>query len=231
MLTEAPIIEVDIADRASSESTSGPSPYEFRAIFANEVKDGQRDIRTRAARSDEATRVDTEAVRRTAFEEGRREGERAARTAAEVANAAALAQERTRILAALDQFRAAQGQYFSAIEREVVRLALAIAARVLHREVQLDPLLLAGVTRVALEKLADRSSVVLRVPAKQESEWQKLFESLDAAERPAITANPFLAPGECILETQMGTVELGIAAQLEEIERGFFDLLCHRPAN
>jgi flagellar assembly protein FliH len=29
--------------------------------------------------------------------------------------------------------------------------------------------------------------------------------------------------GECALETQLGSVDLGIRAQLGEIERGFFD--------
>jgi hypothetical protein len=28
----------------------------------------------------------------------------------------------------------------------------------------------------------------------------------------------------------MGTVELGVSVQLEEIEKGFFDLLHHKPA-
>ena len=35
--------------------------------------------------------------------------------------------------------------------------------------------------------------------------------------------------GECVLETRVGTVELGVKAQLEEIEKGFFDLLQQRP--
>jgi flagellar assembly protein FliH len=43
-------------------------------------------------------------------------------------------------------------------------------------------------------------------------------------------ADERLQAGECVLETKLGTVELGVRAQLEEIERGFFDLLNHRPA-
>jgi flagellar assembly protein FliH len=39
-----------------------------------------------------------------------------------------------------------------------------------------------------------------------------------------------LGVGECVLETNVGRVELGVSAQLEEIERGFFDLLQQRPA-
>lgn len=38
-----------------------------------------------------------------------------------------------------------------------------------------------------------------------------------------------LRPGECILETNAGRVDLGVKAQLVEIERGFFDLLAKRP--
>jgi flagellar assembly protein FliH len=39
-----------------------------------------------------------------------------------------------------------------------------------------------------------------------------------------------LAAGECVLETNVGKVELGVSVQLEEIERGFFDLMEQRPA-
>ena len=39
-----------------------------------------------------------------------------------------------------------------------------------------------------------------------------------------------LAAGECVLDTNVGRVELGVSAQLEEIERGFFDLMQQRPA-
>ncbi len=39
-----------------------------------------------------------------------------------------------------------------------------------------------------------------------------------------------MARGECVIETSVGTVELGVGAQLMEIEQGFFDLLQKRPA-
>jgi flagellar assembly protein FliH len=44
-----------------------------------------------------------------------------------------------------------------------------------------------------------------------------------------VVADAKLGRGECVLETKMGTVELGVRVQLEEIEKGFFDLLNHRP--
>jgi flagellar assembly protein FliH len=45
-----------------------------------------------------------------------------------------------------------------------------------------------------------------------------------------LVADEDLHSGDCVLETHVGQVELGVSAQLEEIERGFFDLLDQRPA-
>ena len=45
---------------------------------------------------------------------------------------------------------------------------------------------------------------------------------------PKIVADEALAAGECLLETQLGSVDLGVRSQLAEIERGFFDLLEQR---
>ena len=67
-----------------------------------------------------------------------------ARAEMEAEMRAALARERERMVDAVREFAAAREQYFAAVEQQVVKLALAIAARVLHREAQIDPLLLAG---------------------------------------------------------------------------------------
>ena len=110
-----------------------------------------------------------------------------------------------------------------------MKLALAIAARVLHREANLDPLLLTGVVRIALEKVAEDSTTVLRVPANAIEMWREVFvEGQESSLK--IVADERLDAGECVLDTNVGRVELGVSAQLEEIERGFFDLMQQRPA-
>ncbi|QNI35268.1 FliH/SctL family protein [Edaphobacter albus] len=127
------------------------------------------------------------------------------------------------------QFFKERGKYFADIEAEVVRLALAVASRILYREVLLDPLLLRGSVRVALEKLKENSGVSLRVPNTQEEDWRSLLEGT-AGREITVVADSTMQAGECLLETSVGRVDLGIQAQLEEIERGFFDLLQQRPA-
>ena len=106
---------------------------------------------------------------------------------------------------------------------------MAIATRVLHRETVIDPMLLAGVVRVALEKLAGASDVVLRVPADTVERWRTgLLVNPEISIQ--IVADERMSVGDCVLETNVGKVEFGVSTQLEEIERGFFDLLQQRPS-
>jgi flagellar assembly protein FliH len=127
---------------------------------------------------------------------------------------------------AVEQFRAQTDEYLARVEQEVVRLALAVAERILHRESQLDPLLLSGAVRVALGQLADSTEVRLRVPAGQQDMWVEMVRLIPGlALRPEVRADTGLQNYELVLESNLGVVDLGVRAQLEEIERGFFDLL------
>ncbi len=139
-----------------------------------------------------------------------------------------IARERSSIRKACEEFRQERVKYFAGVEAEVVKLALAIAARVMHREAKLDPLLLAGVVRVALEKVAEGSSTVLRVPVGEVERWRQVFsEGRDSSLQ--VEGDALVDAGDCVLDTNIGKVELGVSAQLEEIERGFFDLMRQRP--
>jgi flagellar assembly protein FliH len=137
--------------------------------------------------------------------------------------------ERAHVTQAVEAFRVERKRYFIDVEAEVVKLALAIAARILHREAKLDPLLLTAAVRVVLDKVTDNSTMELRVPAGELQSWKNALE-MDAESRVQLVGDMRLEAGECILETAVGKVELGIHAQLEEIEKGFFDLLQQRPA-
>ncbi len=156
------------------------------------------------------------------IEAARRESRSEARGEWEKELEARIEREKVRVGRVCEEFVRERNKYFADVETEVVRLALAIAARVLHRESKMDPLLLAGVVRVALEKVREDSAVVLRVPADEVQMWSGATSNVVGDER--------MKTGECVLETSVGKVELGVSAQLEEIERGFFDLLQQRPS-
>src|SRR5882672_12144263 len=73
------------------------------------------------------------------IQEARREGESRARQAFEEE----LERVRGNIRTALIKFEKERVTYFQKVETEVVQLALSIARKVLYREAQVDPLLLA----------------------------------------------------------------------------------------
>jgi flagellar assembly protein FliH len=130
---------------------------------------------------------------------------------------------------AVEEFRQSQELYFVRVEREVVELSLAIAARILQREAQVDPLLLSGAVRVALGQLQESTTVELRVPTSAREMWVetlRLMPNLPVV--PRVVADSEMKDGECVLTTEAGRVDLGVKAQLKEVERGFFDLLSHR---
>jgi len=141
-----------------------------------------------------------------------------------------IAAEREGVLRSCEQFARERARYFAGVEAEVVKLALAIAARVLHREAKLDPLLLSAAVRVALEKVAEGSATVLRVPVAEVELWRGVFSAQAFESSVKVVGDERLGVGECVLDTNVGKVELGVSAQLSEIERGFFDLLQQRPA-
>jgi hypothetical protein len=45
----------------------------------------------------------------------------------------------------------------------------------------------------------------------------------------AVIEDTHLGPDDCILETDLGSANFSIDAQMKEIEQGFFDLLAQRP--
>ena len=162
------------------------------------------------------------------FETGRAQGIEEGRRCEREAQRAALQADETRrraqvaaVVARMDEER--EG-YMHAVEQEVVSLALAIAARILRREAQMDPLLLTGAVRVALGQLTRTSEARLKVPAAEAAMWQETIVHLpNLAVRPAIVPMAEMDAGECELDTTLGSVDLGLRAQLAEIERGFFD--------
>ncbi|HEY6448458.1 MAG TPA: FliH/SctL family protein [Acidobacteriaceae bacterium] len=177
-----------------------------------------RELEAAIAERDKRLDRQLEAARREAAEKGREAGEAEQKMWRERRSA--------ELAMALTEFRAQRDDYLARVEHEVVRLALAIAERILHREAQMDALLLAGAVRVALGQLADSTEVRLRVPSEQREMWEEMLRLMPGLPlRPDVAADAELNEGEAILESRLGTVDLGIRAQIAEIERGFFDLL------
>jgi len=225
-------VQMDRAeDRSNPQTGRVVEPLRYLSpdgdeLVAAEAKDEygvgpEREWEARLAASEAEWQARCEAVRQEALAEGRAE--------VDGGRMALLRQCAEEWSAAVREFTASREHYFARVEREVVELALAIAARILQREAQVDPLLLTGAVRVALGQLAESTAVELRVPAPAHEMWAetlRLMPNLPVV--PAVVADSEMKDGECVLTTELGRVDLGVRAQLKEVERGFFDLLSHR---
>jgi len=107
-------------------------------------------------------------------------------------------------------------------EPELVRLSLAIARRILRRELTIDPESLLGLLKAGLEKVESSELHRVRVHPEHASILTKLLEG--SARAVAISPDPALPVGGVIFETTRGSLDTGLETQLREIERGFADI-------
>jgi flagellar assembly protein FliH len=136
---------------------------------------------------------------------------------------------RTAITAAIEGFAEQRDEYFRKAEAEVVQLALAIARRLIRRESQIDPRLLAGLVSYELDQLESGTSVRIFVSPDTLGSWTKALDSTSRSIE--VSGDKALSANEARIETALGSTTIGFERELKEIESSFFDLLSHRPAS
>jgi len=114
-------------------------------------------------------------------------------------------------------------------EGDLLKLAISIARRVLHRELTLDPESMEGLIRVALDKLQSRELSRVRVHPDQEQAIRKSLERFSNSQKIELTADASLQRGDVFFETAHGSLDASIESQLGEIERGLADRLRRLP--
>lgn len=113
-------------------------------------------------------------------------------------------------------------------EEDVVKLSVAIARRILRRELTLDPDALLGLVKVAMERIQVRETHRVRVRAEDAALVTAFLDRIGSPHRIEVIADNALERGGVLFETQRGTLDASVETQLEEIERGFTDLLDRR---
>jgi flagellar assembly protein FliH len=106
-------------------------------------------------------------------------------------------------------------------EADVVRLALAIARRVLRREMSIDPAAMEALAQVALQKLGRQEISRVYAHPNQASAIKTALES--AGVRAEVIPEITRESGALVFETNQGLLDASVNAQLEEIERGLTD--------
>jgi flagellar assembly protein FliH len=108
---------------------------------------------------------------------------------------------------------------------DLVRLATMIAARIVHREVVIDPDALAGLVKASFAKLQAREISRVRMHPGLEPLVRKCLEQCGSPKNLILSADPALQPGELFFDTSQGLLDASVDTQLREIERGLIDKL------
>lgn len=157
------------------------------------------------------------AIERDAFAKGYAQGERAGNEAAVARGDAML----RRLAQTIEELQALRAELIHRTERQVVELALAIARKVIQRESAIDTDLLMAMARVALDRLADTATASIRLHPDDHAAVVGRSQGGVAAAGHAvqIVADPAVRRGGCVVRSDVGAIDIGVGAQLDELTR------------
>jgi len=110
-------------------------------------------------------------------------------------------------------------------ERDVVWLAMAVARRVLRREIRVDEEAVLGLVKAALDNASLRDVTEVRVHPGHKAKMQEFIAGIGAPVAITVRGDATLEPGGVVLETSRGTLDASMETQLDEIGRGLADVL------
>ena len=152
-------------------------------------------------------------VERDAFVKGYAQGERAGLEAS-VKRTDALVR---RLGETIDELAGLRRQILDHSERQLVQLAIALARRIVRRELAADDELLGALARVALERLGEARPATIRLHPDDFA--RSTAGRLDhwAAAHVSVLPDPNVPRGGCMVESPFGFVDAGVDAQLQEL--------------
>jgi flagellar assembly protein FliH len=158
---------------------------------------------------------------REAHAAGVKEGENAGRNRA----AAELQPVMERLARSIQEIANLRARLRREAEADVVQLALAIARRVLRREVLADPDALRGLVVAALEKLQGQEISRVKVHPSQAAVVTACLQQALSGGQVEVMSDASREVGSVIFETTRGNLDASVEGQLQEIERGLTDRL------
>lgn len=170
-------------------------------------------------------RAEAERILRDAESHAARVRERAEREAADLrertsseTREAALAEFTELIVEA----RARRDDALFEVEREVLRLSVRIAEKIIGREIKLDKETLADIVAAALLHARQHQTLAVRVnPADLPlvQAHRDRFDALTRARFVDFVPDPRVGAGGCVIESEAGTIDATIDTQLRVLER------------
>jgi flagellar assembly protein FliH len=171
---------------------------------------------------DEAARIRTQAME---------EGRKAALQAVEATLKAKIEQQLASLIPALKQavtqILDARQSWQRHWEQHALRVASAIASRIVRREIDKVPLITLDLVREALNLAAGNERITLRLHPDDQATLgdraSKLAQELGSLAEVRVVADPAISPGGCRVDTEFGSIDQQLEAQLARITEELLD--------
>jgi len=155
------------------------------------------------------------ALERDAFAKGYEQGERAGAEAGAKRAEAML----RRLADTIQELADVRRAMIRETERQMVQLAMAIARRIVRREVAIDHELTLTMARVALERLGDSTAVTIRLHPEDFEATCRQREALLAGSHVTVAPDSAVSRGGCLVQSDFGYVDASVDAQFQELAR------------
>lgn len=158
--------------------------------------------------------LNLEKIKRSSYEEGFREGRHhEQKQISQLINA---------LKRAVMDLEAKKETMVEQTEKEIAKIVIAVARKIVKKEINQDPDVVVRVAREALERVMDVQSITVRV---NPLDWEKLKEvqpellSLSSGQSLHIEKDKTIERGGTIVETGNGTIDARIEQQIEALSQ------------
>jgi flagellar biosynthesis/type III secretory pathway protein FliH len=212
-----PTVATEQFDWQASRNPGPLQPVPLVFVDAGKVvrapADSDRPIEARELHLPSVAAERIEAIEHQAYHEGYTRGQHTAAEEMELR----LDEILQRMRATLDELGTLAPLAMRRADREMIHLAVAMAERIIRREVRVEPASLLEMARAAIDRLGERVTAVIHLnPIDLEaivSDGSGRIGSLD------IVADPDLPRGGCMIRTNLGAIDAGVDAQVRELLR------------
>lgn len=126
----------------------------------------------------------------------------------------------TALSASLEDLENLEAQLIQASEADIVRLAIAVAERVVMHQIEHDPLWMRDLLVEARRRLPDRRKVVIRLHPQDAAPAREHLAEMQGPEATGqldILDDPGLPRGGCILQSEGTTIDAGVAGAVSRL--------------
>jgi flagellar assembly protein FliH len=131
---------------------------------------------------------------------------------------------RTQLTTTLGEIDVLRSEIAMRSERELVRLAIEIAKKVVHREVTIDNEIVMTLARIGLSRMHNRIAATIHLNPDDLQFVEAHRERLEAGHTLDLVEDRSIGRGGCLLHSEMGDVDARIEQQFAEIERAFLGI-------